>query len=151
MALTAYVPVASANVPVEIDSVVFGTITGGAGGDNVTIDAAVTQAIEILFDDVSPPNSHSEAGVPVKSTSQLTVDLATLGESGATTFANELVTEVIAYIKVTWVGGKFFELDSGTTGKAILYFRRSLVQGEEGQIWRLIGQRTLPRNNVVIA
>lgn len=151
MALTAYVPVASQNVPVEIDSVIFGTVTGGAGGDNVTINAAAVQAIELLFTDVSPPNSHSEAGVPVKTTVQLTVDLATLAESGATTFANEVVTEVIAYIKVTWVGGKFFELDSGTTGKAIMYFRRDLVQGEEGEVWRLVGQRTLPRNNVVIA
>ena len=152
MALTAYAASPFANVPNETDEIELGTITGGAGGDNVTLPASALQALEILLEDVSPPNSHSPAGVAVKTTVTITIDLATLGEAGASTLYNELTnSQIIAYVKYTWVGGKFIELDSGVTGKAIVYFTGSLISGEEGMIYRLVATRTLPKNNIVIS
>lgn len=152
MAFTSYTPSPFQNVPNEADEVELGTITGGAGGDNVTLGASALQASELLLEDVSPPNAHSSAGVAVKTTVTVTLDLATLGEAGASTLYNELTnSQITSYFKYTWVGGKFLELDSGVTGKAIMYWTGSLIAGEEGMIYRLVGTRTLPKIDIVIS
>lgn len=148
MALTPYVADGTQLVMNQVDNIALSTDTGGAGAVNLPAEAI--QSVELTFEEVSPPNSHSPAGFAVATNFQIIINLQSLAEAGASTLANELGSMRISYINITQSNGPEFLFDSGDDDVSIGYFRKALVAGEEGYVWQLTAQRTLPRQNFII-
>jgi len=150
MALTPYVPNGIQLVMTEVDNIEVSTDNTGVA-DVVDLTADAIQSSELTFEEVSTPNSHSPAGFPVKTNFQLIINLQTLAEAGASTFANEITQQKITFIRITKSSGQQYTFSSGDDAVAIAYFRKALVPGEEGDVWQLTGQRTLPRLDFTIS
>lgn len=123
MAYTAYTPDGTQLFSDQITAMSFGTSTGGSGA--VTISAEAMSDPQFGLEDIAPENALADNGFPVASKITGSLRLQSIGESGGTTFFNELTngtgTNKIAYFKVTYLTGQTIVIDSGTNDVPVMF------------------------------
>lgn len=149
-ALTAYSQNETKLVTGEIRQIELNTDTSGTADPIVLKGGGFDQAV-LEYAEIPTKNALSDEGFAVAVNVKLTFTLLTLGETGGGTFANEMSSNSIAYLKVTWLDGRTMTLDSGTTGQAIMFFRKELVSEAGAALgWRFTGARKVAVSTITI-
>lgn len=136
-----------------IKQIDFNTDTGGSGSVSLTLDVLGDNAA-LTITDVAAGNANSESGFVHAHKCELVFTALSYGDTGLTTLINELRSNPIAYVKVTYQGGEAVTLDSGVNDIPVMYF--SVVQGgggsPEGRIeYQVSGTGILAQQNVSVA
>ncbi len=133
-------PIAKELVKIELS-----TVTGGAT-ELIEFDANTMRGTAYIETPVTTPVANSEIGPQVGTTIGLTFVVIGLGTVADWTNLSEIkaIANVCAYVKMTYRDGQSEVLDSGETGKAIMYFSVGQTNENEGVIEApVIGDRII--------
>lgn len=119
----------------EIKELIFSTVTGGAT-EKITFPAISMVNPIATQESITTPNAHSEVGQQIGMKQMIDFTVLGLGAVTDWTALNELKDEdnIVAYVKITYIGGQSEVWDSGTTGLAIVYPNVSYSNDSDGTL-----------------
>lgn len=143
----AYTSNTQSNNPIarEIVKIELSTVTGGAT-EKLTFVAASMRDPQYFEEPQTTAVADSDVGTQIGKYINLTFNVIGLGETADWTALNELraVANVCAYVKITYRDGESETLDSGETGRAIMYFNVGQTNANDGLVEvPVVGRRSI--------
>lgn len=157
-ALTAYAGDGTQIFSGQLLKLEYNTDTAGTADPIVITGDMMGDEVVITMVDLAGGNAKSVSGYPHATDVHVEMSLQTLGESGGTTFRNELVNATATAIKIAWfrftfLGAETITIDSGTNDDPVLFWKSELMVGdrEKAAAYKLIGDGTVALQNVTVS